>query len=149
MEFNDIASVSGKSGLFKVISPTRNGVILESLEDGKKLIAGMRMKVSVLGDISIYTTDGEGSVPLEEVMKKIHKEFDGDTDLNASSEPGELKSFLRHILPAYDEDKVYVSDMKKLVTWYNKLATDHPELLQDKVETIEGKDAADEKAGQS
>lgn len=132
MDFSEIASVSGKGGLFKIVSPTRNGVILESLDaEKKKLIAGIRMKVSVLSDISIYTTDGEGAVPLEKVMKKIHKEFEGDTGLTSSSDPDELKAFLKHILPDYDEDKVYVSDMKKLVSWYNKLSNDHPDLFEE------------------
>jgi len=130
MEFSEIASVSGKGGLYKIVSPTRNGVILESLDaEKKKLVAGLRMKVSVLSDISIYTTDSEGAVPLEDLMKKIHKEFDGDTGLTSSSDPEELKSFLKHVLPNYDEDKVYVSDMKKLVTWYNKIASDFPDVL--------------------
>lgn len=129
MEFKDIASVSGKGGLFKVINPTRTGAVLEGLEDKKKLVVGMQAKVSVLSDISIYTTDGDGSIPLQEVMIKIHEEFEGDTDLDKNSDPEELKSFLRHILPAYDEDRVYVSDIKKLVTWYNQLSKLAPELL--------------------
>ena len=130
MEFNDVASVSGKGGLFKVLSPTRTGVILESLDGSKKkLVAGMQTKVSVLSDISIYITDGDGAVPLKDVMVKIHEEFEGDTGLSGASDPEELKSFLKHVLPNYDEDRVYVSDIKKLVNWYNKLATDFPEVL--------------------
>lgn len=129
MEFKDIAAVSGKGGLFKVVNPTRTGAVLESLEDGKKLVVGMQAKVSVLSDISIYTTDGEGAVPLIDVMTKIHEEFAGDTDLDKNSDPEELKSFLKHILPTFDEDRVYVSDIKKLVTWYNQLAQLAPEIL--------------------
>lgn len=132
MEFSDIASVSGKGGLFKVINPTRTGVILESLDgSGKKMVAGMQTKVSVLSDISIYTTDGEGAVPLQEVMQKIHKEFAGDTGLDKNSDTDELKAFLEHILPTYDEERVYVSDIKKLVTWYNLIAELAPELLEE------------------
>lgn len=130
MEFSDIASVSGKGGLFKVLNPTRTGAILETLDaEKKKMVVGMHSKVSVLSDISIYTTDGEGAVPLKEVMEKIHKEFKGDTGLDKNADPEELKSFLKHILPTYDEDRVYVSDIKKLVTWYNQLAQIAPELL--------------------
>ena len=74
MEFSDIASVSGKGGLFKIVSPTRTGVVLESLDEHKKkLVASMHNKVSVLSEISIFTTDSDGAVPLEEVMRKIHK----------------------------------------------------------------------------
>ncbi|MFT4835072.1 MAG: hypothetical protein ACI83W_001388 [Marinoscillum sp.] len=130
MDFNEIASISGKGGLFRVVSPTRTGVILEALDGSKKkLIANIQSKVSILSDISIYTTDEEGAVPLKDVMIKIHKEFKGDTDLTASSEPDELKAFLKFILPGYDDSRVYVSDIKKLVTWYNTIAATLPEVL--------------------
>ena len=135
MEFSDIASVSGKGILFKIVSPTRSGVILESLDEHKKkMVASVHNKVSVLSEISIYTTDSDGAVPLEEVMRKIHKEFDGDTDLDKNSEPDELKSFLKFILPEYDEDRVYVSDIKKLVNWYAQLVKEAPEVLKEKKE---------------
>lgn len=131
MEFSDIASVSGKGGLFKIVSPTRTGVILESMDEAKKkMVATMHNKVSVLSEISVYTTDSEGAVPLEDVMKKIHAEFDGDTDLDKNSSPDELKSFLKFILPDYDEDRVYVSDIKKLVNWYGQLVKEAPEVLK-------------------
>ncbi|MEM9324516.1 MAG: DUF5606 domain-containing protein [Bacteroidota bacterium] len=148
MEFSDLASVSGKGGLFKVISPTRNGVILEALDEGKKkFIAGMRTKVSVLSDISIYTTDGDGSTPLESVMKKIHEEFDGDTGLSGASDSDELKSFLKHILPNYDDSKVYVSDIKKLVNWYNIISKDLPDLLVYKAEPAQDEPNSKETKG--
>lgn len=130
MDFNEIASISGKGGLFRVVSPTRTGVILEALDGSKKkLIANIQSKVSILSDISIYTTDEDGAVPLKDVMIRIHEEFKGDTDLTASSEPDELKAFLKFILPDYDESRVYVSDIKKLVTWYNTIAATLPEVL--------------------
>ena len=132
MDFNDIASVSGKGTLFKIVSPTRTGVILETLDEHKKkMVASVHNKVSVLSEISVYTTDSEGAVPLEDVMKKIHWEFNGDTDLDKNSDPEELKSFLKFILPDYDESRVYVSDIKKLVTWYNQLAKEVPEIFSE------------------
>jgi len=135
MEFSDIASVSGKGGLFKIVSPTRTGVILESLDENKKkMVAGVHNKVSVLSEISIYTTDSDGAVPLEDVMRKIHKEFSGDTDLDKNSDADELKSFLKFILPDYDESRVYTSDIKKLVNWYNQLVAEAPEMLEAKKE---------------
>ncbi len=131
MEFSDIASVSGKGGLFKIVSPTRTGVILESMDEAKKkMVATRHNKVSVLSEISVYTTDSERAVPLEDVMKKIHAEFDGDTDLDKNSSPDELKSFLKFILPDYDEERVYVSDIKKLVNWYAQLVKEAPEVLE-------------------
>ena len=135
MDFSDIASVSGKGTLFKVIQPTRTGVILESLDEHKKkMVATMHNKVSILSEISIYTTDAEGAVPLEDVMRKIHKEFDGDTDLDKNSSSEELKAFLKFVLPDYDEGRVYVSDIKKVVSWYDQLVKQVPEVLAEKKE---------------
>ena len=136
MEFSDIASVSGKGGLFKIVSPTRTGIILESMDEHKKkMVATMQNKVSVLSEISVYTTGSEGAIPLEEVMKKVHVEFKGDTDLGKNSDAEELKSFLKFILPNYDEDRVYVSDIKKLVNWYDQLVKEAPEVLEAKQES--------------
>jgi len=70
-------------------------------------------------------------------MAKIHTEFDGDTDLTSTSDPEELKSFLKHVLPEYDEERVYVSDIKKLVTWYNILSKSHPEIFESTSESEE------------
>jgi len=135
MDFNEIATVSGKGGLFKVLAPTKGGMILESLDDQKKkLIVNMHSKVSVLGEISIYTTNKDGSVPLIDVMKKVHSEFKGDIGVTSASDPDELKSFLKFILPDYDESRVYVSDIKKLTSWYNILSKNYPELFEEKVE---------------
>ncbi len=132
MEFKDIATVTGKGGLFKVIKPTRTGVILESL-DGKKtkLIANAHNRISILEEISIYTTTGDGSVPLQSVMQKISKEFGDDLGLEKKPDPEELKSFLKHVLPDYDADRVYVSDIKKLVSWYNVLLSVAPDTLKE------------------
>lgn len=128
MKFEEIAAVSGKGGLFKVLKPTKTGVILESL-DGKKskLVVGADAQVSILSEISIYTHTTDGATPLNEVMQKIHAEFEGDTGLDKNSDSDELKSFLKHVLPDYDEDRVYVSDIKKLVSWYNLLSKISPE----------------------
>lgn len=142
MEFKDIAAVSGKGNLFQIIKPTRTGVILESMDEHKKkMVATMHNKVSVLSEISIYTTDAEGAVPLSEVMKKIHKEFDGDTDLDKNSSSEELKAFLKFVLPEYDEARVYVSDIKKLVSWYDQLVKQAPEVLAEEAPKKEKKSA--------
>ena len=148
MDFSDIAAVSGKGTLFKIIQPTRTGVILESMDEHKKkMVATMHNKVSILSEISIYTTDSEGAVPLEDVMKKIHHEFDGDTDLDKNSSPEELKSFLKFILPEYDEGRVYVSDIKKVVSWYDQLVKQVPDVFTESEkdeETTENEGAGDE-----
>ncbi len=132
MEYSDIASLTGKGGLFKVLKPTRTGVILESLDDNKQRIAAnASQRISVLSDISIYTTDQEGSTPLEDVFKKIFKEFDNDLGVTPTSDPDELKAFIKHIIPNYDENRVYVSDVKKLIKWYNSIYQQVPELLKE------------------
>ena len=147
MDFSDIASVSGKGTLFKIIQPTRTGVILESMDEHKKkMVATMHNKVSILSEISIYTTDSEGAVPLEDVMRKIHGEFDGDTDLDKNSSPEELKSFLKFVLPEYDEDRVYVSDIKKVVSWYDQIVKQAPEVLSEEVKEKEEEKKAPSKA---
>ena len=127
LKLSDIAAVAGKGGLFKVVKPSKSGVILESLDEQKnKLVVGANAQVSVLSEISIYTHSAEGATPLKEVLQKIHDEFEGDTGLDKKSDPEELKSFLKHVLPDYDENRVYVSDIKKLVSWYNLLAQMNP-----------------------
>ena len=139
MEIKDIAAVSGKGGLFKVIKPTKTGVILESLDDAKaKLVTTMSQKVSVLAEISIYTTGEQESIPLQEVFVKIKNEFGDDPGVDKNSDPDELKSFLAHIMPDYDKDRVYVSDIKKIVNWYLIVYQFAPELLEEvKEETKE------------
>ncbi len=132
MNFKDIATVAGKPGLYKIIKPTRSGVILESLDDKKsKLVAGMSMRVSILSDISIYTLTEEGAEPLESVMKKIEVTYKGDTGVDASSSDTELRAFLKSVLPDFDQNRVYVSDIKKLNTWYQVIRKQIPEVLEE------------------
>ncbi|TDQ13684.1 hypothetical protein DFQ04_3408 [Algoriphagus boseongensis] len=135
MNFKDIASVSGKPGLYKVLKPTRSGVILESLDEKKaKLVAGMSMRVSILSDISIYTMTEEGAEPLESVMKKIESEYKGDTGVEASSSDSELRAFLKSVLPDFDEERVYTSDIKKLNAWYQIIRKFAPEVFEESTE---------------
>lgn len=141
MKFNDIATVSGKSGLYKVLKPTRGGVILEAMDEKKsKLVVGANQRVSILGEISMYTMTEEGATPLEEVMKKIEKEFQGDLGLDASADADELNAFLKHVLPDYDDTKVYPSDIKKLVSWYKIIRTFAPETLEEQAEEGESEE---------
>ena len=136
MTLADIASISGKGGLFKVVAPTKSGVILESLDDAKtKVVATTSHKLSLLHEISIYTTTKEGTVSLEEVLKKIHSDFGEDLGVDSNSDGSELKAFLKAVLPIYDEDRVYVSDIKKLVRWYETILKYAPELLKEKEES--------------
>lgn len=135
MKLSEIAAVSGKGGLFKVLKPAKAGLILESMDENKtKIMASGSHKVSLLDEISIYTHTKEGTTPLEEVLKKIHKDFGDDIGLDANAEGAELKAFLKSILPDYDENRVYVSDIKKLVKWYSVLLKYAPEIFEEKKE---------------
>ena len=115
----DLMSISGHGGLFKFISQARNGIIVESLETGKRMNAFATMKVSALEDIAIYTEDKE--IPLEEVLVLLHKYENGEEAISSKSDPGDLKDYFSAILPEYDRERVYVSDIKKVLTWYNLL----------------------------
>lgn len=119
IDLRQVAAIAGMSGLFKVVKPTRTGVIVESLEENpKNLVAQARHRMSLLDEISIYTTDEEGTVPLARVFDLMHQKY-GDT-LPLSDKPGneDYKNLLADVLPEYDEERVYISDMKKLVNWY-------------------------------
>ena len=130
MTLADLATLSGKGGLFKVVAPTKSGVILESLDESKtKIVATASHRLSLLNEISIYTTTKEGTVALDEVLKKINTEFGADPGVDGNSEGSELKAFLKSILPEYDEERVYVSDIKKLVKWYEVILKYAPEIL--------------------
>jgi hypothetical protein len=132
MELRDIASVAGRGGLFKVVKPGKSGVLLESIDEAKtKLVASASNKLSLLEEISIYTRTKEGTAPLGEVLRKIKREFAGDPGVDANSDSAELKAFMKSVLPEYDEDRVYVSDIKKLVKWYTAILKYAPEILKE------------------
>lgn len=135
MKLTEIASVSGKGGLFKIVASTKSGLILESLDEAKtKLVAGASQRISILHEISIYTNTKEGTAPLDEVLKKIHQSFGADPGVDSESDNSELKAFLKSVLPEYDEERVYVSDIKKLVKWYSLLLKYAPELFTESEE---------------
>lgn len=127
----EIANVSGKSGLYRILKPSRAGVIVEGLDEKKeKTLIGPTARVSVLKDVSIFT-DGEfESVPLADVFLKI-KEVHGEEValVVKTASDKDLIEFLNEILPDFDRSKVYVSDIKKIITWFNLLSKYVPELF--------------------
>ncbi len=152
MTYNDIAAVTGKPGLYKVINPTRTGLILESLDDKKaKMVTGPHQRVSLLAEISIFTTDLDKTIPLEDIFRTIKKEFDDDPGLDSKADKDELFAFLKEIAPDYDPDRVYASDIKKIVSWYSVIYKEVPELLEEKKEEEkkEGKKAAKQDASKA
>jgi len=119
MDLSKILSIAGKPGLFKIISQSRGGVVVSSLNDGKKMTVGQTQRVSTLSDISVYTV--EGDEPLKDILKSFH-EFSGGEAIEISlNDSDELRNFFTGILPDHDEDRVYASDIKKMVKWYNLL----------------------------
>ena len=119
MDISGILSISGYSGLFKLIKQTKTGFVVESLHDKKRMQAFATSKISTLEDIAIYTEDGEEH--LKDIFRKIFEKEDGKGTISHKSSSDELKAFLNKILPDYDKDRVYVSDIKKVVNWYNIL----------------------------
>lgn len=116
----DILSISGHSGLFKFVAQSSKSIIVESLETHQKMPVYFSSKVSALEDIAIYTEDEE--VPLAQIFEKIYKmENKGKTSVSAKSTNDDIKEYFEDILPAYDKERVYVSDMKKVLNWYNIL----------------------------
>lgn len=120
MDLTKILSISGKPGLFKMVGETKNGLIVESLEDNKKFPVFSHEQISSLKEISIYTeTD---SVSLKEVLKKVRElQDDKPIDNPKKASADDLKALFEQLVPDYDKEAVYVSDMKKVFTWYNLL----------------------------
>ena len=119
IDLRQVAAISGQSGLYQIVKPTRTGVIVQSLEDTPKMmVAQARHRMSILDEISIYTTDEEGTVPLAEVFERIHEKYGDKLPLSEKPSNEDYKQFMSDVLPNYDEDRVYTSDMKKLANWY-------------------------------
>src|SRR5690554_1889396 len=115
-----ILSVTGRPGLYKLISTNKNMNIVESLTDGKRIPVYLHEKIVALSDVSIYTNDGD--TPLRDVLKKIKEKEEGNkVALNAKSSGKDYFNYLEEVLPDYNKESVYASDVKKLISWYNTL----------------------------
>lgn len=115
----EILSISGKPGLQKLISNSSNAIIVESLIDGKRFPAYSNSKIIALEDISIYTETED--MPLKEVFKRIYTKENGQPALSHKEPNEKIISYFNEIVPEYDKDRVYTSDMKKIIQWYNLL----------------------------
>ncbi|RIH63006.1 hypothetical protein D1164_21895 [Mariniphaga sediminis] len=114
-----ILAISGQAGLFKLIAESKNNIIVESLETGKRMPTYSTSKISALEDIAIYTDTED--VPLKDVFKTISEKEDGGEAISHKSSADKLKAYFGAVLPDYDRDRVYVSDIKKVLLWYNIL----------------------------
>lgn len=119
MSLEKVLAISGKPGLYALKIQTRTGFVAESLIDGKKITVGLRSNVSLLSEISVYTYDGE--VRLSEVFRAIAEKEDNGAAISHKEENAKLESYFREVLPEFDEDRVYASDIKKILNWYNML----------------------------
>lgn len=119
MDLSGIISISGRPGLYKVVAQGKNSIIVESLMDNKRFPAYATDRISALEDISIYTH--EGDKPLKEIFADIYKKEDGKEGPSHKQDMSVLQAYILEIIPDYDEERVYPSDIKKLLQWYNML----------------------------
>jgi len=119
MEFSKIIAVTGKSGLYKVISQSKTGIIVEGLEDKKKFPITSTQNVSLLENIAIYTYDED--VLLLKVFKKMYEKTEGKSAISHKESSKKLTDFFNEVLPDFDEERVYTSNIKKVIQWFNLL----------------------------
>lgn len=119
MEFNKIIAVTGKPGLFEVISQSKTGIIVKSLTDGKRFPILSTQNVSLLENIAIFTYEEE--VPLLTVFKSISEKEEGKETISHKESGAKLTAYFSKILPDFDQERVYTSNIKKIIQWYNAL----------------------------
>lgn len=138
-----ILSIAGKPGLYRLVSQGKNMLIVESLTTGKRTPAYMRDKVMGLGDISMYTM--EADVPLATIMQSAYDKTEGkQVDVKSLGDKG-IRSLFGEILPDYDRDRVYITDIRKFFSWYNTLlAAGFTKFVDDKPEEADEADAKEE-----
>ena len=119
MNLEKILAISGKPGLYVLKVQTRTGFVAESLLDGKKITVNLKSNVSLLSEISVYTYEGEK--PLAEIMQTIANKENKEQAISHKEENGKLMAYFKEIVADYDEERVYPSDIKKILNWYNML----------------------------
>jgi hypothetical protein len=119
MDLSKILSISGKSGLFQVVSQLKNAVLVESLLDKKRFPAFAHEKISSLEEIAVFTATEEK--PLKEILKAIYDKLEGKPALDAKSDNKLLQEFFLEVVPDYNSERVYISDIRKIISWYNLL----------------------------
>ncbi len=140
-----IISVSGKPGLYRLVNQGKNMLIVEAIGTGKRMPIYARDKVVSLGDISIYTT--EGDEPLAQVFESVSAKAEGQpVDLKSFADENALRAYFAEILPTFDNERVYTTDIKKLLSWYNLLiANGVTEFVEKPVEDTPAPEEAEEK----
>lgn len=134
MFLDGILAIAGQPGLYKLVSKGKNNVIVESLSTGKRMPAFATSRISTLEDVAIYTYDED--ISLRQVFLSVFEKYEGKTVLSSKATNRELMDFMGEILPDFDKDRVYVSDAKKLVNWYNTLI-EHKIFVKESIKTEE------------
>ena len=142
MDLSGIITIAGYSGLYKVVAQSKNGVIVESLIDKKRMPAYSHYKISALEEISIFATPED--VVLKDVLQKMFDREKGEAAIDSKSDIKELKKYFETVLPEYDKDRVHDSDIKKVISWYNLLQKN--DLLKTVEEDKTTEDTTEEKA---
>tara|TARA_B100000768_G_C11260691_1_gene368654 strand:- start:493 stop:936 length:444 start_codon:yes stop_codon:yes gene_type:complete len=144
MELRTVLSITGKPGLFKLIAHRKNGVVVESLLDGARASIPANANVSSLGDIAIYTYEEE--VPLKDVFKAMSNVTEGKEALSHKSSKSDLEDFFGEVLPKFDQERVYASDIKKVIQWFNIIVKNNLLSILDAEDTPEDDSVAPEEA---
>ena len=143
MDLSKILAISGRPGLYKMLTQTKAGFIVESLTDGKRFPVFAHERVSTLEEISIFIA-GDEDMPLKEVLRKIFDKLEGKPGMDSAADSKALKNFFLEIVPNYDQERVYVSDIKKTMAWYNLLLEkDMLEFKDEETETPETAETSD------
>ena len=129
MNYKEILTISGKGGLFRLVSQSKNNAIVESLTDHTRHPLFMSNKASSLEEIYLFTD--EGSLPLKDVFKKIHAHAGGGKAIDPKAPEAEVRKYMEAVLPEYDRSRVHYSDMKRLFSWYNILLESNMLVIED------------------
>jgi hypothetical protein len=153
MNLKEILSISGKPGLHKLVAQSRNGVIVESLSAGKRFPVMASQNVSSLADIAIYTYEDE--ISLAEIFKAIYKKEEGKACISHKESAATVEAYIAEVIPDFDRERVYQSDMRKVLNWYNTLLEhglvdleDEQDAAADEAEQKEEEAKKDEKAAE-
>jgi hypothetical protein len=138
IDLTGIISISGQPGLYKIVAQSKNGIIVEGLADKKRLNVYASTKVSTLSDISMFTTGDDK--PIEEIMTSVYEKEKGGAAIDNKADDKAIEKYFSEILPEYDKDRVYISNMRKLINWYNALQSTGS--LKKKEEKKEGEEKA-------
>ena len=139
MDLKDIVAVNGKPGLYEIKAQSKGGIIVESLIDSKKFPITVTHNISALNEIAIYTYEEE--IPLRIIFKTISEKENGKEAINPKENGKVLTSYFREILPNFDEERVYTSNIKKVLQWYNLLASKNFDFASIKEEEEENEEA--------